>query len=438
MRARAITIFMTLAVLGAACANSGSTGSKQPSTSSTGGSGASTPSGRFPAVDQPGVGPTEIRVSGVAAVTNPTANRYDTSFDGVQAYFDMINSQGGIYGRRLVLGSRRDDRLANNRREVQAIIDEDRPFAVLPVTTVLFTGSDLLARANIPTFGWNIQDEWAGPSNFFPEVGALCIGGSCPPSMLLPWVASKLHRTRVGVLAYSVAQSANCSDGIRTSFAKYPSAKIVFLDKSLSFGVTDLSTDVKQMIDANVDFVTTCMDSNGVLTLAKEMRQQGLNAIHYLPNAYEHDFMDKNGGFFEGSIVTVLVAPYETRPLFPPLREYVTWMDRRGSQKTENAEVGWVNAAQFVDGLRGAGPQFTRQKVIDAINRETAFDAGGLIPPINWTKQHTEKAYPPFCGAFLMIHDSKFVPQFGPPGKPFTCFESRPPTLAEAKPVFMQ
>jgi hypothetical protein len=31
MRARAITIFMTLAVLGAACANSGSTGSKQPS-----------------------------------------------------------------------------------------------------------------------------------------------------------------------------------------------------------------------------------------------------------------------------------------------------------------------------------------------------------------------------------------------------------------------
>jgi hypothetical protein len=76
--------------------------------------------------------------------------------------------------------------------------------------------------------------------------------------------------------------------------------------------------------------------------------------------------------------------------------------------------------------------------VLDAINRETAFDAGGLIPPTNWTKQHTEKAHPPFCGAFLMIHNGKLVPQFGPPGKPFTCSETRPPTPAEAKPVFMQ
>jgi ABC-type branched-subunit amino acid transport system substrate-binding protein len=437
MRARRIALVVLLAVVGTACANSGSSGSKQPSTSSTGGSGSSTPSGHFPTVDEPGITPTEIRVSGVAAVTNPTGNDYGSSFNGVQAYFDMINSQGGIYGRRLVLTNRRDDRLGNNRREVQAILDEDKPFAVLPVATVLFTGAELLARANVPTFGWNIQDDWAGPPNFFPQVGALCIGGSCS-SVSLPYVASKLHRTRIGVLAYSVAQSANCSDGIRNSFENYPSAKIVFLDKSLSFGVTDLSTDVKKMIQENVDLVTTCMDSNGVLTLAKEMRQQGLNAIHYLPNAYEHDFMEKAGGFFEGSIVAVLVAPYETKPMFPALRDYVTWMDRGGYKKTENAEVAWVNATQFVDGLRGAGAQFTRQKVIDAINRETAFDAGGLIGPINWTKQHTEKAYPPFCAAYMMIHNSKFVPQFGPPGKPFTCFDSRPATLADAKPVFRQ
>jgi hypothetical protein len=95
-----------------------------------------------------------------------------------------------------VLIKRRDDQLGNNKREVQAIIDEDKPFAVLPVTTVIFTGVDLLAKTGIPTFGWNIQDEWTGPPNLFGEVGALCIGGDCP-DVPLPWVASKLHRTRM-------------------------------------------------------------------------------------------------------------------------------------------------------------------------------------------------------------------------------------------------
>jgi branched-chain amino acid transport system substrate-binding protein len=437
MRARWLAVLTVVALAAAACGNS-SSGKAKATTTSGGTTGSTGSVGTYPTVNQPGVTSTEIRVSGVASTTNPIGGLYGTAFDGVQAYFDMINSQGGIYGRKLTLAKRHDDQLTNNKREVQAIIDQDNVFAVLPIATIFsFSGASLLAQNNIPSYGWGINDEWTGPLNLYGSLGALCNGSDCP-SLLLPYVASKLHKSRLGVLAYNVPNSASCVDGIKASFDKYPVAKVVYATKALSFGVTDMSSDVKKMVDANVDFVTTCMDSNGVLTLAREMRQQGLNAIQYLPNGYDHDFMDKNGGFFEGSIVAVLVAPYETRPLFPALKEYVTWMDRRGSQKTENAEVGWVNAAQFVDGLRGAGPQFTRQKVIDAINRETAFDAGGLIPPINWTKQHTEKAYPPFCGAFLMIHDSKFVPQFGPPGKPFTCFESRPPTLAEAKPVFMQ
>jgi ABC-type branched-subunit amino acid transport system substrate-binding protein len=225
--------------------------------------------------------------------------------------------------------------------------------------------------------------------------------------------------------------------GIKASFAKYPSAKIVFLDKSLAFGVTDFSTDVQKMREANVDLVTTCMDSNGVLGIAREMRQQGMDAIHYLPNGYEHDFMAKNGPFFEGSIVATEVAPIETNPKFPALKQYISWMDKGGYQKTENAEVAWANAAQFVSGLLAAGADFTQQKVIDAINRQTAFDADGMVGPIDWTKQHTQKRLPP-CIAYLRVHNSQFVPEFAPPGKPLTCFLSSPTSVESAKPTFAQ
>ncbi|HZR11614.1 MAG TPA: ABC transporter substrate-binding protein [Acidimicrobiia bacterium] len=410
----------------AACSNASTGGgrsSKQTSTTATDAPG--TPNvasnGRFPPVDQPGVTPTEIRVSGVAAVTNPLGVKYASAFDGVQAYFDMVNSEGGIYGRKLVLANRHDDQLVANRREVEAILDQDHPFAVLPVATVLFTGADLLAKAGVPTFGWNIQDEWAGPPNFFGHTGALCLSVDCA-SAAWPSIAYRFHKTRVAVLAYSVAQSANCLDMVETSFKRYKSpAKVVFADKSLSFGVTDLSTDVKKMRDAKVDLVTTCMDANGMLTLAREMRQQGLNAQMFLANAYDPEFMARNAGFFEGAIVLVQEAPLETRPQFAALKSFVKWMDERGYAKNENSLIGWVNADEFVTGLRGAGPSFTRQKVVDALNQLTSYDAGGLIGPIDWTRQHTDKNYPLGCGAFLKVHDGKFVPVLGDPGKPFVC-----------------
>ena len=430
MRVRWVVLATATVLAAASC--SGSSTAKQP-TSTTGGSSTSGVETTFPNVSEPGVTSNEIRVSGVTATTNPIGVLYGTAYDGVQAYFDMINSTGGVYGRKLVLAKKHDDNLANNSREVQSMLDQDNIFAALPMHTILFTGAPLLAKANVPTFGWNIQSDWIGPPNFFPHVGALCIGGDCP-GVQVPDMVRRLHKSRVAVLAYNVAQSADCLDGVIASFNKFPTARIVYTTKALSFGVTDLSADVKKMVDANVDFVTTCMDSNGVLTLAREMRQQGLNAIQYLPNGYDHDFVAKNGGFFEGSIVQVQEAPLETRPVFPALRDFITWMDKDGYKKTENAEIGWVNAAEFVTGLRLAGPDFSRQKVIDALNKLTAYDADGMIPPVNWTQQHTNKHYPQSCQAFVQIHNSQFVPIFGTPGKPFLCFENgNPPTIADAR-----
>ncbi len=69
--------------------------------------GADMPSQQFPPVDQPGVTQTEINVGGVASKTNPLGGDYASSFDGVQAYFNMVNASKdkGIYGRKLNLSS---------------------------------------------------------------------------------------------------------------------------------------------------------------------------------------------------------------------------------------------------------------------------------------------------------------------------------------------
>ena len=81
--------------------------------------------------------------------------------------------------------------------------------------------------------------------------------------------------------------------------------------------------------------------------------------------------------------------------------------------------MGWINADEFVTGLKAAGPNFTQQKVIDATNKITNYTAGGIIPPIDWTTAHQKQIS---CYAVLKVVDGKFKPQYGKKGKPFLCF----------------
>ena len=393
-----------------------------------------TPANRAAAAGEPGVTDTEIRVGGVASTTNPLGGAYGDGFAGVKAYFDYVNSRGGIYGRKLALVSERDDTVGNNRQEVQGLISEDNLFAVMPVEVLVFTGADLLANSDIPTFGWNINAEWGseqapGPPNLFGEKGSyLCFTCANP---LLPWLARRVHARRVGLLAYQNASSSACAKGVQASFNKYPSAKLAFVDSSLSFGVTDLTGDVSGMKSKGVDLVATCMDNNGTLTLAKEMRKQDLNAAQYLPNAYNREFMQTNASFYEGSYVLSFFTPFEVKRQPPGLKLFLKWAKKSGSPQNENALAGWINADLFYKGLKEAGPEFTRQKVIDAINKMTDYTAGGILGGINWQIQHTGEN-PLTCQVISKVHNGTFAPSFGTSTQPFVCFPPHPDRLPAA------
>jgi hypothetical protein len=162
------------------------------SSAASGSANGSAPRQPFPKVDQPGVTDREIRVGGVVSKTNPLGGSYASAFDGVKAYFDMVNASKdkGIYGRKLRLTSQRDDQVAMNRQEIQALLSEDDVFAALPIAVLLFTGAELLGQSGVPTFGWNINAEWGseqapGPPNLFGEKGSyLCF--TCP-GQPVPW-----------------------------------------------------------------------------------------------------------------------------------------------------------------------------------------------------------------------------------------------------------
>jgi ABC-type branched-subunit amino acid transport system substrate-binding protein len=381
----------------------------------------------FPAVDQPGVTDTEINVGGIVTEEgSPTGAQLTSAFDGVKAYFEYINkTEGGVYGRDLVLSSERDDRLGNNRSEVEGLLAQDDVFAALPIAVQLFTGADLLADAGIPTFGWDINAEWGsedldpGPPNFFGSAGSfICF--ACGEQSLYTWLPKELDRHKVGVLAFAVPQSEGCVAGIENSLEKYPTAKVVFADKSIVFGSPDYTSQVAEMKKQDVDLVMSCIDGNGAVNLAREMQKQQLDAIQVLPNLYNHELVSENADVLEGDYLFTQFAPFETKPKPEGLKLYEKWIKETDGRTDENSMVGWINADQFVEGLKAAGPDFTQEKVVDAINAETDFTAKGLLAGVDWTTAH-ENEYD--CYAVLQVKDGKFKPVFGEKGKPFSCFD---------------
>jgi len=103
--------------------------------------------------------------------------------------------------------------------------------------------------------------------------------------------------------------------------------------------------------------------------------------------------------------------------------------------------IGWISAYQFVLGLELAGPEFSKQKVIDALNTQTDVAANGMMPSIDWTTGHINPAKHPevrakvSCQNFIVIRAGKFVPTFATAGKPYVCLDQSTNTVPENPPA---
>ncbi len=235
-----------------------------------------------------------------------------------------------MWGRRLKLTSERDDKTGNNLTETEALLGQDNVYAAFEAVE-LFTGAKKLAAAGIPTFGWNINAEWGGPKNFFPNVRPICFSTECSAvGRTLPWIIKQVGAHKVALLGYSVPQSADAvtSEGKDIKrFAKDIGAEVVYSDTSLAFGQTDYSAQVAQMKAKGVDFLATSLDFNGDYAIAKEMaRQNVLDKVTFFhPNLYNADFVKKNAALFEGGILLVGILAVEHKPAPPALQEYLDY-----------------------------------------------------------------------------------------------------------------
>ena len=384
----------------------------------------------------PGLTSTQVSVGALATMSGAISADFAPIVSGVRAYFSWVNSHGGVNGRQIVLSHVADDggSPSNNAVQARTLVQQDHVFAVVGVATAFFNGADYLARTGTPTFGYATQNDWAGHPNLFAAFGSVIDFSTLGPEVA--FVAHQRKARSVALMAYNVPQSAGVCAAARPTL-EAQGISIGYQDLSVPYA-GDVSSDVLRMKQAGVDLVVSCMDVTGNVQLARTMHQNGLDQAGQIwLDGYNKSTLDAYSALMHDTYFVVQHVPFEADSempgAFPAMSTYLAAMHRYAPRDARSgvAMTGWISAALFVAGLRAAGPHPTQASVVKAINQMSAFNAEGLMTPVDWRVAHTKTASPS-CETFVRtaIHPGaqpKFTMSFVRGKNIWVCFPNGGP-----------
>jgi ABC-type branched-subunit amino acid transport system substrate-binding protein len=374
----------------------------------------------------PGVTANSITVGTLSTQTGPISSNFSSLIYGEKAYFDYINAQGGVNGRKIDLKYTLDDAgdPSTFTQLAKTLINQDHVFAVTGVATAFFT-PNIFVEAKIPTYGYNVTENWAPAPNLFAVGGSVIYLPAGAPGFA--YVADQTHAKAIAVVAYGVASSAAACQTDANSLTK-AGYKVVYTDFKINYPGTTVATDVQRMKQAGADFVLSCMDVQGNVTMARAIKQYGGGITQLWLNGNDQQTLNQNESLMQGIYFYVAHVPF-TAPTseYPGLKLYLTEMKKYEPAyvQDEVAIQGWESAALFVQGVKMAGNNLTQANVIKQTNTLTDFTAGGLTVPVNWKSAGHTGHKPPYCGAYIKAVGDKYVPALDTSKKSvFVCFGS--------------
>lgn len=344
-----------------------------------------------------GVTDTEIRIGLDAPLSGFAAFMGEEVLGATDAYFQMVNAQGGINGRKITLVSY-DDRIDFSQMLINArkLYEEDKVFAL--VVTIADPVLDYVTRNNIPTYVLGISAppfESKYPTTF-PMIGNALLGTHAMMAGLLEKGVVK-PGMRVAVAYDTFLDASPYVPFIKEGWEK-SGAEVVSMDP---FTITngDCTPLVLKMKQLNIDY-WDLVSLGWVLCLAAAQRQ------NWRPN------VGWGGWMSSIAALTVQAGPYSENmwtmnlgdlpdgsPRFsepqPAHKMYAAALKKYHPNLavTEHmnspATLGyWVAAQVLVKGLQAQTGAVTRDGVIKWTQALSDYDPG-VTPPI--------KAFRPDC-----------------------------------------
>jgi ABC-type branched-subunit amino acid transport system substrate-binding protein len=421
------SLLVVLALVATACGSDSDSASEDVTDSTVADSG-----DKVELTGVPGVTDDEIRFAAIGTDSNnPTGQCYLTCYlHGVQAYFDYRNSEGGIYGRKLVIDeTKHDDELGKVQQKAIEIVAADEAFGVFQASIIAGSGYDEFLKGGWPVYTYLTDPPQGTKPNIMGSPALSCV--ECTRSDGA-WTMKTVGATKAAILAYNVGSSGTCGKSNADSIKKHgPSiggASVGFENRALQYGLPNgVGPEVSAIKESGATVVFTCFDENGTKAVARELVRQGLSDVTiYHSSNYNPTLWAAESELFENDIAATTIRTTGKQ------RELANkWIVKAGGTKYNEISMhGWVTADMAYQALKGAGPEFSRKKVIDAANELEDFTADGLTAPYDvgrqrkmYTETDRSTGPQPWCRILYRIKKGKAtIVKPATDDKPFICW----------------
>jgi len=325
-----------------------------------------------------GVSDSEVVFGQTAGITGPVAGSVKESNEGVALYFDWINAQGGVHGRKLVLDSR-DDKFSPKlaAENAQKMLAERPPIAfLLPRGTPMTEAIVPFAQAaKIPVIA-----PGTGAEIFHTPVNPLVFNLRAKYQTEVEKAIEHLHTLGTSRIALVYVNDSFGADGL-AGFQRKMAALKLAPAASLTFDRAsgDMGAVVPALLKADPQAVILVASAVHSSRLIEQMRKQGNQAQFVtLSNNATKSFIAGLGPNARG--VVVAQAFPNPRGNAAIVREMKALAKNRPDLVISQQTIeGFAAAKLAVEALRRAGRKPTPALLVGALESIREFDMGGFM-----------------------------------------------------------
>ncbi len=324
-----------------------------------------------------GVTHTTILLGQSAAFSGPAANLGKEMKEGAMVYFEYINGQGGVYGRKINLislddGYEPDRALSNTKKLINdnkvfalfGYVGTPTSYAVVPLITETktpffapFTGAEGL-RSPLNKYIFNIR------ASYFDET-----------EKLVDWAVSQKKKS-IAVFYQDDSYGKTGLQGVEMAMNKRK-LKISALG-TVERNTIAVAEAVKSIKKAAPDAIIMISAYKSCAEFIRQAKAAGIDAVFMNVSFVGSKALASELGEDGHGVVISQVVPFPWDPTPAVTREFSKLIKvyLPKEQPSFNNLEGFIAAKAFVEGLKRAGTDLTREKFIAALETFRQLDLG--------------------------------------------------------------
>lgn len=348
--------------------------------------------------DEPGVTSTSIKIGMFGPLSGPSMAYGFDVMNAARMYYDKVNREGGVHGRKIEV-VQEDDRCNANDvvAAVKKLVEQEGVFLLNggSCSAPIVAAKDYVVRSGVPWVMLNASGDGAlypPQPNIF---GAFSISQRAMGGSVVEFAAKGLHARKIAYINHDDAYGAWNLEGAQFQ-AKDDGVTLAV--ESIDQNITDVTAPVLKLRAAGVDALVVAAYARPAQLILKRAQELGFNkpiviAVNAIANLKELvDNVGTKDAFKQTYIEEVLAARPGSEKLawvYDMYKASYPDLAKQPDHPQVYMPYGVSPAMTVVKALEAAGPQPTRAKVLAALNT-LSLDSGLMAGPVTFTEtDHT-------------------------------------------------